>query len=545
MGSTSLKMELPILFKLVKRRYLFFIVVVVGLLAAIDFGLLFLAHSRRSEVMRRNAIYDAETGLAVQAEAIKVSLEEIFLDTLFLAVAPEIMEGLRSEDFSGLEQMFSSFARAKKKYSQVRFLDAGGMETVRINYQSGASTVVPRLELQDKSGRNYFLAARECSPGEVYCSPLDLNVENGEIELPYKPTLRFASPVYVDGGYRGVVVLNYNAQNLLDRVDGLSALYLGDYYLLNPEGYYLASPKSSDEWGFMFHYGKGRRFDVDFPLDWESLSNEDTCISRKDVGVLVSRIIDLPGKASESKWIAVNRIPPEILVQKMQHDRRMLLTIFIFLLPVNALIAVILRRQLLGNLNRHVDLYRSANFDELTGLPNRQMGMERLESMLALCSRYHMGGGVFFIDLDGFKEVNDCYGHNAGDELLQEVARRLQATIRHSDTAIRLGGDEFVVLAPYNHSVRNLRILAQKLLDVLVQPYEINGNVLHVGASIGVRRIGGRPEEELAVGKSRVGSLKLDPETVLQEADEAMYMAKNSGKGRYRFFEDGPRTTEG
>ncbi|PIE05019.1 MAG: hypothetical protein CSA76_01215 [Spirochaetales bacterium] len=530
MSSRVSRMSFPAVLKLAKRRFLFYLVLF-SFLAGLTALIMWFFHSRTFASTRLHMSYHVETGLAVQAEALNVSLKEIISDTLFLANLPEIPEGVISGDLSGVEELFASFASSKKHYSQIRLIDAEGMEKVRVDFNPNSLVIVPGEKLQNKSDRYYFLEALECRPGAVYVSPLDLNKEHGKIEHPLNPTIRFASKVYYDGGFQGIVILNYNAKNLLNQFDNFSAFYSGDYYLLNSDGYYLASPEVLDEWGFMFPDRENKRFDVDFPRDWKTLSNRNTRIFRKDLGVLVSRIIYLPGIASKHKWIAVNRITPGVLALKMRPYRRMLFLIFICLIPVHLLITGLLRKYLINELDRQEILYHAANYDELTGLPNRQMGIDCLEQMTAVCSRYQTGGAVLFIDLDGFKDVNDQLGHDAGDLILKEVARRLKTAIRHSDTAIRLGGDEFVVLVPYTSSIKSLEVVAQKLIDILLQPYRISGRVLHIGASIGVRRIQGNPadnEDAYSV---------LSPEKILQEADSAMYKAKNNGKGQYWFFD--------
>src|SRR5206468_12588870 len=108
--------------------------------------------------------------------------------------------------------------------------------------------------------------------------------------------------------------------------------------------------------------------------------------------------------------------------------------------------------------------------DALTGLPNRTLVLDRAEHMLARAHREDLAVGALFIDLDGFKEINDTLGHAAGDQFLQSVAHRLSATIRESDTLARLGGDEFVVLVEGNSDASAPEILSARLLDVLSEP---------------------------------------------------------------------------
>lgn len=163
-----------------------------------------------------------------------------------------------------------------------------------------------------------------------------------------------------------------------------------------------------------------------------------------------------------------------------------------------------------------------ATHDALTALPNRVLLKDRLDQAVAIGSRYHGGVAVLFIDLDGFKPINDQHGHVFGDLLLQAVARRLQGCIRDSDTVARLGGDEFVIVARGNGGKVDADNIAEKVLSVLHQPFQIQGLEARIGCSIGIA---------LFPTHAQHG------EALLDCADQAMYRAKHSGKGTYRYYD--------
>lgn len=152
-----------------------------------------------------------------------------------------------------------------------------------------------------------------------------------------------------------------------------------------------------------------------------------------------------------------------------------------------------------------------ARHDALTTLPNRQYFFETLEQ----CSSKNIA--LLYLDLDGFKQVNDTLGHNAGDTLLLEVAKRLKSTIRSSDFVARLGGDEFVIIAKSGVSKEGVSHLATKLLDSISKPYDLDGNIAHISVSIGIA---------FSEGRSDLSQL-------LECADSAMYKAKEAGRGRF------------
>lgn len=171
-------------------------------------------------------------------------------------------------------------------------------------------------------------------------------------------------------------------------------------------------------------------------------------------------------------------------------------------------------------------LQHNAEHDPLTDLPNRALFTQRVQQAISGRRASDRGTAVLFIDLDGFKAVNDTIGHQAGDELLVEAARRLQAAVRHGDTAARLGGDEFAALivgdGTRDRTARERHILelADRLRMTLSQPYDIDGNDVRVAASIGV-----------AFAEPGLGAGEL-----LRNADLAMYRAKAGGKGRVELY---------
>lgn len=170
---------------------------------------------------------------------------------------------------------------------------------------------------------------------------------------------------------------------------------------------------------------------------------------------------------------------------------------------------------------RAQDLIRhQAYHDALTGLPNRTLLMDRLRLHLSLSHRHHKQMAVLFIDLDGFKAVNDELGHDAGDAVLKETALRLLSCVRESDTVARLGGDEFVAVLNDLTTSRDVTLVAQKMLDALQRPFLAPEQQRHLSASIGI---------------AVYPDVSADVSVLLAAADEAMYSAKRRGKAAYAF----------
>ncbi len=162
-----------------------------------------------------------------------------------------------------------------------------------------------------------------------------------------------------------------------------------------------------------------------------------------------------------------------------------------------------------------------ANFDKLTGLPNRVLLSDRLTIAITNAERQRKKVGILFIDLDRFKNVNDSLGHSVGDQLLTETAQRLIATARPEDTVSRLGGDEFVVLVPNLKNETTLADLAIQVCNVLQQAYNLEGISLHVTSSVGVAVY---PDDGDTTN------------TLIRNADAAMYLAKEKGRNNYQFY---------
>jgi diguanylate cyclase (GGDEF)-like protein/PAS domain S-box-containing protein len=166
-----------------------------------------------------------------------------------------------------------------------------------------------------------------------------------------------------------------------------------------------------------------------------------------------------------------------------------------------------------------------AHYDPLTELPNRALITERLQQAVIKAKRDKAHIAVMFLDLDLFKPVNDNLGHEIGDLLLKQVARRLQACVRASDTVARIGGDEFIVLLPTIEQKLDAAVVAEKMLHALNQPFDVAEHTIDISGSIGVAVYPEQGEDE---------------KLLLINADIAMYHAKKNGRNAYHFFEQQP-----
>jgi diguanylate cyclase (GGDEF)-like protein len=161
-----------------------------------------------------------------------------------------------------------------------------------------------------------------------------------------------------------------------------------------------------------------------------------------------------------------------------------------------------------------------ATHDELTGLANRTLFRERLAQAFGRTQRYGEPFALFMLDLDRFKPINDSLGHPVGDEVLKEAALRLQFCVRETDTVVRLGGDEFAILQAQATTQDEAAELAQRILDAIAEPIEINGHKLEIGTSIGIAFA---PRDAA------------DQDQLVAKADQALYEGKKNGRHCYTF----------
>lgn len=167
---------------------------------------------------------------------------------------------------------------------------------------------------------------------------------------------------------------------------------------------------------------------------------------------------------------------------------------------------------------------RMAHFDSLTGLPNRALFFDRLEQGAAAACRYGHTLGLLYLDLDGFKTINDIAGHDAGDRALVEVARRLQGCVRRSDTVARVGGDEFTLVLTRVGGAHEAEVVAGEVLEALAAPIVLDGRAFTIGGSIGI---------------SLCPADGCDTDMLIKKADTAMYRVKMGEKNSYRLWEEG------
>ncbi|WP_432738535.1 adenylate/guanylate cyclase domain-containing protein [Maridesulfovibrio sp. FT414] len=279
--------------------------------------------------LRTQAVSDIDTARSL----ILAELEEPLSELLYLASLSEVTTAFTSvispEHLSDLV----SLSAIKKKYDKIRLIDRYGMEVVRINYDDGAPKVVPEKSLQFIGTQYYFPRINSLEKDQIYISPLDLNIEDGKVELPVKPVLRIARPLFDEKGKRrGAAVLNYFGELLYPYLDGINRSPGEQLFLLNKDGYYLYGGAPDDNWGFMFSERAGKKFQSLYPQEWQKMTTGASGQFSTPAGLFSFNTINLEDVALSSSakivsdagsWKLVSVIPGNAVAAGMDtlfHD---------------------------------------------------------------------------------------------------------------------------------------------------------------------------------------------------------------------------------
>ena len=538
-------------------RYLLTLILPSGLLCLIFVSSL---HHEDQVRVRENLEAAEELRLVAGARSLIGDVEMIAGDIRLMASLPSLARALDKGDAPSLAAFTAdlvALSASRRLYDQLRWIDESGMERVRVDYVQNQPFVVPVERLQNKAQRYFFVDTMKRAPGEIYVSPFDLNIEQGRVETPFKPTLRLGMPVVDQAGHpRGIVMVNYFGRYLLDKFSdvteaGESGVRVS---LLNRDGYWLVAPQAGDEWGFMF--GRKEHFGTRFPEAWARISaggrgqfeDDDGLWSFITVRPLGAGMASAAGSpladsgesasigADQYVWKVVSRIPPDMLMRMA--NRSLGGWILITLLFMGALLAgaFVLARanqrrdamaESLRTLNRRLEdkvrqrteeLLQQAIRDPLTSLFNRRYLDETLPREIHRALREEESLAVVMIDLDHFKRFNDQWGHEAGDIVLLGVAEALLDGLRASDIACRYGGEELLVVMPgadADEAVRRITAIAAQ------------------ARSVGARVMGREIEAiTFSAGVATVPEHGDSAEVLVRAADRALYMAKETGRDR-------------
>ena len=538
-------------------RYLLTLILPSGLLCVIFVSSL----HHEDQVRVRESLEVAEAlRLTAGARSLTGDIGMIAGDIRLIASLPSLARALDKNDPPSLADFTAdlvALSASLRVYDQLRWIDESGMERVRVDYVQNQPFVVPLERLQNKAQRYFFIDTMKLAPGEIYVSPLDLNIEQDRVGTPIKPTLRLGMAVVDQAGRRrGIVMVNYFGSHLLDKFSDLTEAREGGtrVNLLNRDGYWLIAPQAADEWGFMF--GRKDNFGTRFPNAWKRISAGERGqfedgdglwsfitvhpLTAGMVSAVDSPLADSAGSAAiaadQYVWKVVSRIPPDMLMRI--GNRNLGGWILITLLFMGALLAgaFVLARanqrrdtmaESLRALNRRLEekvrqrtdeLLQQAIRDPLTSLFNRRYLDETLPREISRSLREEHPLAVVMIDLDHFKRFNDQWGHEAGDIVLLGVAEALLDGLRASDIACRYGGEELLVVMPGADADEAVR----RISAIAVQ-----------ARTVGARAMGREIDAiTFSAGVATVPEHGDSADLLIRAADRALYMAKATGRDR-------------
>ena len=367
-------------------------------------------------------------------------------------------------DYSHVEELWLAYSNSRKIFAQIRLINTSGDEVVRVDHSPDGAYVVPKDQLQNKKDRYYFKSAIALNAGQIYLSNLDLNIENGVIELPINPMIRLAQPYFDQIGIKqGLVVLNYSASDILKQIESVASSSAGEVFFLNKDGYWLFnSANASSNWAFSYDSDSPVKFPNLYRDEWNQISSGEagTLITKNGFFYYTTIPVNSICQSSDGgmqvisdidRWYIVSHIPNGLRASIYPAgDVRTLLRVtfekYYFLYWFALIFAAVLAGYITSSKTRSKEVKFFSQYDVMTNAYNRHSGMNKLSDAYRALSKTGCNMSVCFIDINGLKEINDTLGHESGDELIITIAKTIRSVIRTEDFLIRLGGDEFLIV---------------------------------------------------------------------------------------------------
>ncbi len=325
-------------------------------------GVLIIIHQAERKAERGAISINETRNVDMQAKIAARDFNLIKSDLMFLTTQNEL-EAIVNQPVGTTETLelrqaiakeYLSMSQQKQLYDQIRFLDTTGKEVVRVNFNKGQPSVVPDEKLQVQAKRYWFKDTLSLQSGEVFVSPLDLNIERGKIEQPLKPMIRFGTPVFDSQGQkRGIVVLNYLGEKFIQNLEKENSTTLGETLLLNADGYWLKGVKPENEWGFMYEDRKDQTFAKAFPKVWQEMAKRESGQFQTAEGLFTFKTLypllevknaqsstgsarafdSSQGKvdAKSYRWKIVTHVAPDVLNARSQSSFNRLLLFYVVL----------------------------------------------------------------------------------------------------------------------------------------------------------------------------------------------------------------------
>ena len=524
--------------------FLAFIIIVVSSLL--------LYHKKKSNDYLQYLKTTENQTIKLEKSIIFQKLNSLYTDLLSIAKQNSLHNYLKSKSASFKKianKDFIDFCRMKGIYDQIRFINNDGMEVFKINYSQSIPKIVTKNHLNLQKNRYYFTHTLSLKNKQIYISPLELFIENNKITQPEKPIMLVGTPVFDNLNIKqGIIVINYLATDILSSINNFARLSSGNIMLLNSNGYWLlGADNSKDNMGFMYKDKSNKKFSTKYPTAWKQIVKTDSVQLITNEGLFTSTTIPLSNlfkqinsnphskfnSLLENKlslnhkghyWKLISFIPKKDFISNNSKHLSQYLSWLGRILLILAIIPSFLIAYAITKIKyKQLELYRMANFDKLTSLPNRKYFFDILQKTVKIATKGKTIFALLYIDIDNFKSINDTHGHEQGDYILQETAKRFINSIHHTDFVARIGGDEFVIILKNIKTEEDSKLIAKRLLDIFSEPFLLNHEEFQVSISIGI---------------STFSKDNHNDSILLKQADKAMYKAKKSGKNTFKFFND-------
>ena len=434
--------------------FVYFISISISLLLLSIF-FMFDFSTNENEIVISKTLDQEEITLLALRNYLDNEFQNIYDDLFFLR------DSLDLDEYELTTALWSEFSLNKKVYHQIRYIDKEGLEIIRVNNKENVVEVDPENEMQNKNGRYYFSESIILEEGEIYLSAIDLNIENGEIEMPKVPTLRVATPVFDEGELKGILILNCRLLGILEGINEFFFNTIGKVLITNKNGDFIHNQVNNElEFSFMYPDVVDNDFGSVYPLAWEKIcecSYSDIQYVMTDEGIFSYGV--LLDDSDESKSIVAHDqnyfliifIDKESLVGEVFYYTIMdiirvsvsenaffIILIFVFSLILSFVI----------NRNQYIKMKMTyyARVDEMTNIYNRRYGLRLFEKINLNLIRLGKLSSICFIDIDSLKFINDNYGHEVGDSLIKKTVDVIRKSIDDNDVIVRLGGDEFLII---------------------------------------------------------------------------------------------------
>lgn len=454
-----------------------------------------------------------------QINTYKLTLKSLISSKIFL----DYIQNNNNIDIT--KNLFLDITKANADIMQLRYINKDGFEKIRIDkklYKSNAY-IVDEKNLQNKKNRYYFNNILYLKKDKDWFSKIDLNIENGKIEIPYKAVLRYGLAVFNNGEKVGILIINIFMEEILANLTNDASF---ETYIIDNEGYFISHNNTI----FNFSRYTDKKNTISSLLKKES---EEILTSTFFMNnYIYSNSLEFDN-GENLKIILKAKSNFDNKIEELQETILILLAVLLFSLPLAYFFTVQPKKikDELDSFNHNLEdrikkrtsalslsnkkLQKISTIDFLTDIPNRRYFFTMGKKLFASSRRHDINLCMIVLDIDFFKSINDEYGHKVGDEVLKHISSLLSKGLREEDILARIGGEEFALIF-FDIKIQSVQIVAEKIRELIeVNTYSHKNRMIKSTISLGI---------------AQINEKDIDISCVYDRADKALYEAKNGGR---------------